>query len=112
MDTTEYPSLPSLTRIHARLAADTRRVEQLIDKQLDVIERLFHATMAEDWLGVASATRVLANLNPAEVSPEVIAEARKLYQELIHDATGLKHPKHLSGLLEACRDVRKRSQSI
>ena len=111
MDTTNYPSLPNLARIHARLAADARRVEQIVDRQLDVIERLFHATIAEDWIGVASATRVLADLSPEEVGPEVVDEARKVYEELVHDATGLKHPKHLSGLLEACRAVRSRPRS-
>jgi hypothetical protein len=111
MDTTNYPSLPNLARIHARLATDARRVEQIVEQQLDIIERLFHATIAEDWLGVASVTRILANLKPEEASPEIINEARKLYQELIHDATGLKHPKHLTGLLEACRAVRTRTRS-
>jgi hypothetical protein len=111
MDTTDYPSLPNLARMNARLAIDARRVEQVVEQQLDFIERLFQATIAEDWLGVASVTRILANLRPEEASPEVIDEARKLYQELIHDATGLKHPKHLTGLLEACRAVRSRTRS-
>ncbi len=111
MDTTDYPSLPILSRLHARLATDSRRVEQIVDCQLDIIERLFHATIAEDWVGVASATRILANLNPSEIGAEVISEARKLYQELSHEAVGVKHPKHLPGLLEACRAARSRTRS-
>ena len=111
MDTTDYPSLPSLTRIHARLAADSRRVEQIVDGQLDAIERLFHATTAEDWAGVTNATRILASLKPEEVGAEVVSEARQLYEELTHSKAGLKQPKHLANLLAACHAVRSRSRS-
>jgi hypothetical protein len=110
MDTTDYPSLPSLTRLHAQLAVDSRRVEQIVDGQADVIERLFHATIAEDWAGVTNATRLLANLKPGQITAEVVDEARKLYEELTHEQAGLRKPKHLANLLAACRAVRSRSR--
>ncbi|MDZ4656678.1 MAG: hypothetical protein SH868_03765 [Bythopirellula sp.] len=114
MDTTDYPSLPSLTRIHVQLATDSRRVEQIVagqlesSAQLDMIEQLFHATTAEDWAGVTNATRILANLKPEEVSAEVVNEARQLYEELTHEKAGIKQPKHLANLLAACRAMRTR----
>ncbi len=110
MDTTDYPSLPSLARIHARLARDCRRVTEIVDGQLDVIEQLFHATTAEDWAGVAKATQILASLEPAEVGAEVVSEARKLSEELTHAQAGLKQPKHLANLLAACRAARSRTR--
>lgn len=114
MDTTDYPLLPNLARIHVQLAADSRRVEQIVagqlesSGQLDVIEQLFHATTTEDWAGVTNATRILANLNPEDVSEEIVNEARQLYDELTHAKAGLKQPKHLANLLAACRAIRIR----
>ena len=50
MDTDRYPSLPDLAQIHARLSANSRRVEAVVDTQLQGIERLLsaieHAAMA------------------------------------------------------------------
>ncbi len=117
METTDYLSLPSLTQIHARLAADSHRVEQIVDGQLetsgqlDVIERLFHATSAEDWAGITDATRILANLRAEEVGAEVVNQARQLYEEIIHAKASLKQPKHLTNLLAACHAVRSRPHS-
>ncbi len=117
MDTTDYPSLPSLARIHVQLVADSRRVEQIVAGQLkatgelDVIEQLFHATTTEDWAGVTNATRILANLKPEEVSAEVVSEARQLYEELTHENAGIKQPKLLANLLAACRAMRIRPRS-
>jgi len=111
MDTSEYPSLPNLAQMHARLALDTKRVESLIDTQLDGIERLFVATTAEDWGAVAEATRQLAEMKPEEISEEVILNARELCQELSNMATKpVKAPKHLANLLAACRSARHRSR--
>lgn len=103
MDTTDYPSLPRLASMHVRLAADSRRVEEIVDQQLDAIERLFRATVSEDWAGVASATRMLAGKKPDEVGAEVVNQAKQVYEELIHSASSMTPPKHLSGLLDACR---------
>ncbi len=111
MDTADYPSLPNLARMHSRLAVDSRRVEQLVDRHLDAIERLFDAAVAEDWSGIASATKMLAGLSPEAttadvVSADVLNEARQLYEELTHTPRGTKQPKHLAGLLDACRRFR------
>jgi len=113
MDTSEYPSLPNLNQLHARLAANSRHVEAVIDSQLDGIERLFTASTAGDWSAVAEATRYLAALKPDRVGPDVIREARYVFEELSHatETDGAKQPKHLASLLAACRVARKKSGS-
>jgi len=108
MDTSEYPSLPNLSQLHARLAANSRHVEAVVDSQLDGIERLFSATTAEDWSAVAEVSRYLAKQNPDRVGPDVIREARYVFDELSHAADGTKQPKHLSSLLAACREARRK----
>ncbi|WP_146450668.1 hypothetical protein [Bythopirellula polymerisocia] len=96
--------------MHSQLAADSRRVNAHIDAQLDVIEHLFYATTAEDWLGVAQASKLLAELTPEEIGAEVINEARLVYEEMNHPASELRAPKHLAQLLTACRAVRSRTR--
>ncbi len=112
LNSTTKPSLPNLNQLHARLAANSRHVEAVIDSQLDGIERLFSATTAEDWSAVAEASRYLAGLKPERVGPDVIREARYVLDELSreehsHVAAGTKQPKHLASLLAACRLARK-----
>ncbi len=108
MDTNEYPSLPNLSQLHTRLATNSRRVEAVVESQLDEIERLFTATTAEDWEAVAKATRCLADLEPDQISDEVIRSARQLRQEMDRSNTSMKRPKHLACLLDACRAARQR----
>ena len=108
MDNNDYPSLPNLSQIHARLASQSRRVEKVVDCQLDGIERLFSATMAEDWEAVAKATKYLAGLEADQIDISVIQSARQLSQEIGRAVSGVKQPKHLASLLEACRAVRKK----
>ena len=120
MDTSDYPSLPNLNQMHARLAADSRRVEAVIDSQLDEIERLFSATIAQDWTAVAEAARYLAALPPESIGPpaesleaaekigaDVIREARHVYNELSHSPQPTQPPQHLALLLSACRLARQ-----
>ena len=108
MDTSDYPSLPKLNQLHARLAANSRHIEAVIDSQIDVIERLFSASTAGDWRAVAEASCYLAQLQPDQVGPDIIREARHVFEELGHAPTGPKQPRHLGPLLAACRAVRKR----
>ncbi len=111
MDTSDYPSMPNLAQMHARLASDNRRVEAMIDAQLDGIEQLFVASTAEDWEAVAEATRKLAAMKPSEIAEDVIQKARLLCKELDKMRTKpLKAPKHLANLLAVCRDARHRSK--
>jgi len=110
MDTTDYPSLPNLARMHSRLAVDSRRVNDIVNAQLDAIERLFHATTAEDWQGIALASKMLSELTPEEVGPEVVLEAKLVYEEMAHSASEMRRPKRLAPLLEACRAVRSRAR--
>jgi len=110
MDTSDYPSLSHLSQLHARLAANSRHVEAVIDSQLDGIERLFSATTAEDWQAVAEASRYLAESQPDQFGPDILREARHVYDELSHSADETLKPKHLANLLAACRAVRKQQQ--
>ena len=109
MDTSDYPSLPSLNRLHASLAANSRRVEAAVDSQLDGIERLFSATVAEDWPAVAEASRILAQSEPDKVGVDIIQKARHVYDELSHTLDGTHRPQQLASLLAACRAVRRKS---
>ncbi|MGI9430004.1 MAG: hypothetical protein ACR2NM_15185 [Bythopirellula sp.] len=111
MDTSDYPSLPNLNRLHASLAANSRRVEAVVDSQLAGIERLFTAMVAEDWPAVAEASQILAQSKPEQVGVDVIRAARHVCDELRHSPDGSAHqPKHLSSLLAACRAVRTKLQ--
>jgi len=108
MDTSDYPSLPNLSQLHARLAANSRRVEAVVDSQLDGIERLFSASTAGDWPAVAKASRFLADSPPERVGTDVIRAAQYVIEELSHASGTLNPPKHLATLLAACRCVRKK----
>jgi len=107
MDTSDYPSLPKIRQLHARLAANSRHIDAVIDSQIDVIERLFSATTAGDWPAVAAASRYLAALQPDQIGPDVVREARQVMEELNHAPAGLKQPRHFDTLLAACREARK-----
>lgn len=108
MDDSQYPSLPNLALLHAQLARDSRRVEKLVDSQLDEIERLFSAATTEDWEAVARATRSLADLTPDQIGEEVLYTARQLSREIRRSKSHSKKPKHLTSLLNACRAERRR----
>lgn len=106
MDTSDYPSLPRLNHLNAQLATNSRRVEEVIDSQLDRIEQLFLAAISEDWTKVEEVTRYLATLEPHELGENVVREARQVLDELTSKQGSLE-PKHLNKLLMACRSVRK-----
>ena len=62
---------------------------------------------------MAEASRYLAEQNPGRIGPDVIREARNVFDELSRDelrhaSEGAKQPKHLASLLAACRLARKR----
>jgi len=108
MDTSEYPSLPNLAQVHARLAANSRRVEAVVDTHLDCIERLFAAATTGDWEAIAQASRYLAKQDPAHLDGEVIRQARQVCEELARARTRARQPKHLATLLAACRSLRQK----
>ena len=97
MDPSSYPSLQSLATSHAQLAAQSRRVEEVVDAQLDGIERLFQA----------ATSRFLAKQDPAHLDEEVVRHARKLCDELAHARARPTEPKSLTNLIEACRSSRQ-----
>ncbi len=108
MDTSDYPSLPKLAKMHARLAVDSRRVESLIDAQLDGIGRLLSASEAEDWQAVAHISEYLSKLTPDQENAKVVRTARQLCDELSRTEKAQQTaPKHLGSLLAACRAVRR-----
>lgn len=114
MDTSDFPSLPNLNQLHARLGANSRHVEAVINSQLDGFERLFSATTAEDWSAVAEASRFLSKQKPDRVGADVVRQAQYVLEELSrnelsHEAEGASQPKHLASLLAACRLARKSS---
>ena len=111
MDTSEYPSLSNLAQAHARLAAQSRRVEQLVDAHLDGIERLFSAAIAGDWEAIAMASRYLAKQDPAHLGEEIARQARLLCEELARARSRTRPPKHLATLLAACRSMRQSQES-
>ena len=49
MDTSDYPSMPNMAQLFARLAANNRHVLGVVDDQLNSTQRLFDATIARDW---------------------------------------------------------------
>jgi hypothetical protein len=110
MDTSEYPSLPNLAQVHARLAANSRRVEKVVNSHLDGIERLFAAATTGDWEAIAQASRFLAKQDPAHLDGEVIRQARQVCDELAQARLRHQPLRHLSTLLEACRSIRQAHQ--
>ncbi len=108
MDSNEFPSMPNLAQIQARLAANNHRVEAIVDAQLIGIERLLSATIAEDWDALAQASRYLAGQNPEDVGTDIIREARSVCEELNQAPHTTQKPKHLANLLAACRAARKK----
>jgi hypothetical protein len=110
MDTSEYPSLPNLAQVHVRLAANSRRVETVVNSHLDGIERLFAAATTGDWEAIAQASRFLAKQDPAHLDGEVIRQARQVCDELAQARLRRQPLRHLSTLLEACRSMRRSHQ--
>ena len=108
MHNRRLPSLQSLTQAHARLAANSRRVEEIVDAQLDGIERLFSAAVAGDWEAIAQASRYLAKQDPAHLDSEIIRHAGKLCDELASSRQRKSGPRHLATLIEACRHAKQR----
>ena len=107
MDASELPSVPDLSQLHARLSTNSRRVEEIVDAQMNGIEQLLSATIAEDWDAVAKASSFLAKQSPNDVGSEVVREAQSVCEELSRAPHGTKKPKHLANLLAACRAARK-----
>lgn len=112
MDTTDYPSVPQLNHLHLQLAANSRQVEQVIDSQLDSIEQLFSAVIAEDWSAVETVSRELTQLAPEVVGTDVVREARNVVNEMSQTTERSVQPSHLHCLLAACRSVRKNQNWI
>lgn len=106
MDTTDHPSLGRLSILNAQLAVQNRRVDALVNAQLDHIERLFRAATSHDWQAVEKASRELAK-QPAEgENAAVVRAAGQVCDALRLDATGAKASRPLAKLIYACRVVK------
>ena len=108
MDTSDYPSVPDLSQLHARLASNSRRVQEVVDGQLCSIERLFDATTNENWPMVAEVSRYLAGLASEGDDGELVHIARKVCDELHQGPPGPHGPVHLAKLLAECRAAQRR----
>ena len=108
MDTSDYPSLPNLTLMHVRLAANSRRVQEVVDGQLCSLERLLKATANENWPLVEEVSQVLAHLPPKGEDGNLVLTARKVVDELQEGTPGPHGPAHLAKLLAECRAAQRR----
>jgi hypothetical protein len=106
MDTTDYPSLGRLAALSAQLARQTRLVENVVDQQLDGVERLFRAAAVSDWQTVLRISeQLVAQLqDPADMP--VVRSAQQLCDLLRRDPSGSKVSVRLAELLSACRSAR------
>jgi hypothetical protein len=108
MDTSEYPSLPNLAQMHVRLAANSRRVQEVVDGQLCSLERLLKATANENWPLVKEVSHFLAHLPPKGEDGSLVLTARQVYEELQQGVPGPHGPVHLAKLLAECRAAQRR----
>jgi hypothetical protein len=106
VDEIGYPSLANLAWMNAQLAVEARRVESLVDAQLDEVERLFRAAASQDWDAIARATRDLASrrINPA--NKVLVQSARGVRDALRRDPSGGRASLRLAELLAACRSTK------
>ncbi len=107
MDPSSYPSLQSLAKCNAQLAANSRRVEHIADTQLDGIERFFQAATTGNWESIAQASRYLAKQDSTMLDEQVILHARQLCIELAQARSRPSEPKSFANLIEACRSSRR-----
>jgi hypothetical protein len=105
MDTSNYPSLPNISQLFARLAINNRRVLDVVDGQLNNIERLFDATIAQDWILVEKVSRYLVEHTNDQGLKRT---ARKVCNEFNHGPPGPNGPQHLAQLLAECRTLQQR----
>ncbi len=100
MDTSDYPSLPNISQLLARLAVNNLRVLDVVDGQINSAQRLLEATIAQDWQQVKEVSRFLAD----HASDQGLARtARLVCDELSQGLSGPRGPRHLAQLLAACR---------
>jgi hypothetical protein len=106
MDTTDYPSLGRLAALSAQLARQTRLVENVVDQQLDGVERLFRAAAISDWQSVLRiGEELVAQLQDPADQP-VVRSAQQLCDQLRREPSGSKVSVRLAELLSACRSAR------
>jgi Mn-dependent DtxR family transcriptional regulator len=108
MDHSEYPSLPNLAQIHARLVVNNLRVLDVVDGKLFNIERLLAAILAHDWPLVEKVSRYLAE----HVTDRGLQQiASKVCDELKRNPSGHHAPNSLAQLLDQCRTYQQQPKS-
>lgn len=106
MDTTDYPSLGRLAALSAQLARQTRLVENVVDQQLDGVERLFRAAAISDWQSVLRISEELVTQLQDPADQPVVRSAQQLCDLLRRDPSGAKVSVRLAELLSACRTAK------
>lgn len=106
MESTDYPSLGNLARMSAQLAVHGRRVEALVDEQLDEVERLFRAAASQDWDAIARASADIAGRKVDPVNKALVQTARKVRDALRRDPSGARASTRLAELLSVCRSAK------
>jgi hypothetical protein len=101
--------LGRLAVLNAQLARQAQLIENVVDQQLDGVERLFRAAAISDWQTVLVISEALvAQLqDPADVP--VVRSAQQLCDQLRRDPSGAKVSVRLAELLSACRTAKTRT---
>jgi hypothetical protein len=108
MDISDYPSLPNISQLLARLAVNNHRVLDVVDGQFNSAQRLFDATIAHDWHQVEKVCRYLADHT---IDPGLAQTARKVCDELSQGPPDSHGPPHLAQLLAECRTLQQQRRS-
>lgn len=109
MDPSEYPSLPRLNLLHARLASQCRDVGVAVERLMDPVEHLFRAATSEDWLATITAVTALTELPEDAINGPVIEAAVATEQAIRTDGPQAIR-QQLSKLLAECRAQRLHEQ--
>lgn len=107
----EYPSLGGLARANAQLRVQSRRVETVVEAQLDGVERLFRAATAGDWNALARVSDELSSQPPDAQNKAVVRSACKVCDLLRRDPTGRRASRKLAELLHACHMTKARRRA-
>lgn len=110
MESDGYPSWARLSALHMQLAANNRRIEAVVDSQLENFEQLFQASLRGDWQNLSKTVDHFATSQDEPVDAEVLYQARHVSLELDGSVSRAAPPRHLANLLHACRAAVKRLQ--
>ena len=102
MEQSDYPSLPRLNALNARLARQCRQVGRAVDRLLDPVEQLFVAATQEDCAAAVSAIAALTKL-PQDDGNRPLIEAAVAAEQAFRTDQPQTIRQRLSVLLAECR---------